>query len=80
MRRLITLLALWVVAPSCQTTTFTKEVTVTRDATGKVVSTTVLERVSQPDGVAHPIVLEYIQLPRLDAPGTPPTVAELPAR
>lgn len=72
--RSVALVALVSVGPGCGVfTQYQKEVVVTKDGEGKVLSVVITERIYQPENVAHPMVFEYIKLSPLNAPSQQPT-------
>ncbi len=79
MKRSIVVAAVLLLLPlGCATTQFSKEVVVTKDGSGKVVSVVVKESVVQPEGVAEPMVLEYIHLVPVNARSNSPTPVDVP--
>lgn len=76
--RYAALVGLALVSPGCVVTQYHKEVVVTMDGDGKVVSVVVTERIDQPDGQARPMVFEYIQLVPIHADSQQPTPTLVP--
>ena len=72
----ITLLALLalITTTSCVWTGYYKDVVVTKDGEGNIVSIVITERIAQPRNVADPIVFEYIHLRPVNARGGPTPV------